>query len=161
MILKENLLENKKGRKNMAFIIVIALIIYFINIAWTWKSLGEIEKSQKVIFIIVGLLILFIITLITFNISTRNIQYQHQGETQLIRNVLVAIFTGINGIIIMPQLAKILEKAKNGDLEKNQIRNRIILWIIVLIICIIFECGYMESTQQGIVNIQHSLQNSN
>lgn len=145
----------------MAFIIVIALIIYFINIAWTWKSLEEIEKSRKVIFIIVGLLILFIITLITFNISTRNIQYQHQGQTQLIRNVLVAIFTGINGTIIMPQLAKILEKAKNGDLEKNQIRNRIILWIIVLIICIIFECGYMESTQQGIVNIQHSLQNSN
>ena len=61
----------------------------------------------------------------------------------------------------MPQFAKILEKAKNGDLEKNQIRNRIILWVIVLIICIIFECGYMESTQQGIVNIQHSLQNSN
>ena len=145
----------------MAFIIVIALIIYFINIAWTWKSLEEIEKSRKVIFIIVGLLILFIITLITFNISTKNVAYQHQGQTQLIRNVLVAIFTGINGIIIMPQLAKILEKAKNGDLEKNQIRNRIILWIIVLIICIIFECGYMESTQKGIVNIQHSLQNSN
>ena len=142
----------------MAFIIVIALIIYFINIAWTWKSLGEIEKSQKVIFIIVGLLILFIITLITFNISAKNIPYQHQEETNTIRNLLVSIFTGINGIIIMPQLAKILEKAKNGDLEKNQIRNRIILWIAILVICLIFECGYMKDTQQGIVNIQHGLE---
>lgn len=141
----------------MAFIIIIALIVYFINIAWTWKSLGEIEKIQKVIFIIGGLLILFIITLITFNISTRNIQYQHQGETDSIRKILVSIFTGINGIIIMPQLAKILEKVKNGDLEKRQIKNRIILWTIILVICIVFECGYMESTQQGIINIQHSL----
>ena len=58
----------------------------------------------------------------------------------------------------MPQLAKILEKAKNGDLEKNQIRNRIILWIAILVICLIFECGYMKDTQQGIVNIQHGLE---
>ena len=142
----------------MAFIIIIALIIYFINIAWTWKSLGEIEKRSKVIFILVGMLVLFIITLITFNISAKNIPYQHQGETNTIRNVLVSIFTGINGIIIMPQLAKILEKAKNGDLEKNQIRNRLILWIAILIICLIFECGYMKDTQQGIVNIQHGLE---
>ena len=142
----------------MAFIIIIALIIYFINIAWTWKSLGEMGKSSKVVFIIVGILVLFIITLITFNISAKNIQYQHQGETDTIRNVLVSIFTGINGIIIMPQLAKILEKAKNGDLEKNQIRNRLILWIAILIICLIFECGYMKDTQQGIVNIQHGLE---
>ena len=99
----------------MVFIIIIALIIYFIDIAWTWKSLGEIEKRSKVIFILVGILVLFIITLITFNISAKNIPYQHQGETNTIRNVLVSIFTGINGIIIMPQLAKILEKAKNGD----------------------------------------------
>ena len=142
----------------MAFIIIIALIIYFINIAWTWKSLGEMGKSSKVVFIIVGILVLFIITLITFNISAKNIQYQHQGETDTIRNVLVSIFTGINGIIILPQIAKILEKAKNGDLEKNQIRNRLILWIAILIICLIFECGYMKDTQQGIVNIQHGLE---
>ena len=142
----------------MVFIIIIALIIYFIDIAWTWKSLGEIEKRSKVIFILVGMLVLFIITLITFNISAKNIPYQHQGETNTIRNVLVSIFTGINGIIIMPQIAKILEKAKNGDLEKNQIRNRLILWIAILIICLIFECGYMKDTQQGIVNIQHGLE---
>ena len=142
----------------MAFIIIIALIIYFINIAWTWKSLGEMGKSSKIVFVIVGILVLFIITLITFNISAKNIQYQHQGETDTIRNVLVSIFTGINGIIILPQIAKILEKAKNGDLEKNQIRNRLILWIAILIICLIFECGYMKDTQVGIIEIYKSLQ---
>ena len=141
----------------MALIITITLIIYFINIAWTWKSLGEIEKTQKVVFIILGLLGLFIITLITFNISAKNIQYIHQGEN-ITRNILVSIFTGINGIIVMPQLAKILEKIKNGNLEKNHIRNRIILLITILIICLIFECGYMENTLQGIVNIQHGLE---
>ena len=142
----------------MAFIIIIALIIYFINIAWTWKSLGEMGKSSKIVFVIVGILVLFIITLITFNISAKNIQYQHQGETDTIRNVLVSIFTGINGIIILPQLAKILDKAKEGKIEKNQIRNRIIIWIAILIICLIFECGYMKDTQVGIIEIYKSLQ---
>ena len=46
----------------MAFIITISIVMYLINIAWTWKNLGELEKSKKVIFIVIGLVAIYIIT---------------------------------------------------------------------------------------------------
>lgn len=142
----------------MAFIITISIIIYLIDIAWTWKSLGDLEKSKKVAFIAIGLVITYIITTIVFSISQNGIQYENEESIKTVKNVLVAVFAGINGLIILPQLAKTLDKAKEGEIEKNQIRNRIILLVIILLICLIFECGYMKDTQVGIIEIYKSLQ---
>ena len=142
----------------MTFIILISIVVYLINIAWTWKSLGELEKGKKTIFIVIGLVIIYIITIIIFSISQNGIQYENEESLGTVRNMLVAVFSGINGLIILPQLAKILDKAKEGKIEKNQIRNRIIIWIAILIICLIFECGYMKDTQVGIIEIYKSLQ---
>lgn len=141
----------------MAFIIIISIVIYLINIAWTWKSLGDLAKSKKVAFIVIGLVVIYIITTIVFFISQNGIQYENEGSIGTIKNILVAIFAGINGIILLPQMAKILDKAKEGEIEKNQLRNRIILWLVVLLICLIFECGYMKDTQEGILEIYKSL----
>ena len=140
----------------MAFIITISIIIYLINIAWTWKSLGDLSKSKKVTFIVIGLIAIYIITTIVFFISQNGVQYENEESIGTIKNVLVAIFAGINGIILLPQMAKILDKAKEGEIEKNQLRNRIILWLVVLLICLIFECGYMKDTQEGILEIYKS-----
>ncbi len=56
MILKENLLENnseiKKGKNKMIFIVAVIIIIYLIEIAWTWQSLGWIEKNKKILIIV-------------------------------------------------------------------------------------------------------------
>src|SRR5699024_705757 len=102
--------ESRNGK--MVFIIIIALIIYFIDIAWTWKSLGDLEKSKKVAFIAIGLVITYIITTIVFSISQNGIQYENEESIKTVKNVLVAVFAGINGLIILPQLAKTLDKAK-------------------------------------------------
>ena len=142
----------------MAFIITISIIIYLIDIAWTWKSLEDLEKSKKVAFIAIGLIITYIITTIVFSISQSGIQYENEESIKTVKNVLVAVFAGINGLIILPQLAKILNKAKEGEIEKKQIRNRVILLTIILLICLIFECGYMKDTQVGIIEIYKSLQ---
>ena len=135
----------------MAFIITISIVMYLINIAWTWKNLGELEKSKKVIFIVIGLVAIYIITTIVFFISQKGVQYENEESMRTIKNVLVAVFAGINGIVLLPQMAKILDNAKEGEMEKNQLINRIILWIIILLICLIFECGYMKDTQEGII----------
>ena len=141
----------------MAFIITISIVMYLINIAWTWKNLGELEKSKKVIFIVIGLVAIYIITTIVFFISQKGVQYENEESMRTIKNVLVAVFAGINGIVLLPQMAKILDNAKEGEIEKNQLINRIILWIIILLICLIFECGYMKDTQEGIIEVYKSL----
>ena len=61
----------------MTIIILVAIVIYAILITWIWKSLGYIEKSKKILYIAVGLLIMYIITLIIFNISKNGKTYQN------------------------------------------------------------------------------------
>lgn len=140
----------------MVFIIIVAIIAYFILIAWTWESLDSMEQTKKIVFILIGFILMYCITLIVFNIAKHGITYQNEEIQNNVRNVLVAVFTGINGIIVMPQMAKILDKIDNNQIEKNEFVKRILILIIIFIICLIFEVGYMQDTQEGIMKVYYT-----
>lgn len=142
----------------MIFIIMIALVIYFVLIAWTWQSLGFIEKNKKVVFIIVGIIIMYAITWIIYQITKVGVEYPNEEMKNSIQNILVAIFTGINGMIIMPQIGKMLDKINEDEMEKQEFTKKLIILMIVFVISIIIEIGYMKDTQQGIVKIYHTMQ---
>lgn len=141
----------------MTFIIITAIIVYFILIAWTWKSLGFIENTKKVAFILIGMILMYGITWIVFQIAKSGITYQNGDMQSMVQNILVAIFTGINGIIIMPQIGKILDKINEDEIKKEQLVKRIMILTILFILCFIFEIGYMKDTQEGILNIYHAI----
>lgn len=140
----------------MSFIVMIIVVIYLILIAWTWQSLGYIEKPKKVAVIALGALIMYIITLIVFSISKSGIDYQNIEAEKAVKNVLVAMFSGINGIIVLPQIAKVLDKINEDDIDKKTASRRFIIIAIIFIICIAFECGYMKSTQEGILKFYNA-----
>lgn len=136
---------------------IATIIIYFILIAWTWKSLGFIEKTKKVVFILIGIIIMYGITWIIFQIAKNGINYQNQAMQSTAQNILVAIFTGINGIIMMPQIGKILDKINEDEMKKEQLVKRIMILTIIFILCLIFESGYMKDTQEGILKIYDAM----
>ena len=140
----------------MVFIGITAIIIYFIFIAWTWQSLGEVEKTKKVAFIVIGFIILYIITLIIFLISKSGISYPNEQMQSDIKNMLVIIFTGVNGIILLPQIGKIIDKINEDEIEKDAIKKRAIILLVIFIICLIFESGYIKDIQEGILAIYNS-----
>lgn len=137
----------------MSLIIIIIIAIYFILIAWTWQILGNVEKTKKVAVIIIGILIMYIVTLIVFNISKVGLNYENTNAQADVRNVLVAVFTGINGIIVIPQLAKVIEKISEDEIDKKTASRKFLIIAIIFIVCVIIECGYMKDIQKGIINI--------
>lgn len=137
----------------MAFIILMAIIIYITFIFWTWQSMQTVETPKKIAFIIIGIIIIYIITLIVFAISKNGIEYQNVQMQKQVKNVIVSIFTGLNCVIVMPQIAKNYEKMKNEEIEKDIFLKKILIIAIVFVICLIFEIGYMKSMQQGIFKI--------
>ena len=141
----------------MAFIIMVAIIIYFVLIAWTWQSLGFIEKTKKVGIILIGIFVMYLIALIVFQMAKGNINYPNANIQNSVKNMLVAIFTGINGLIVMPQIAKMLDKVSEDEIEKEQLVKRIIILTIIFVICLIFESGYMKNTQEGILKIYQTM----
>lgn len=141
----------------MIFIIMVTLIIYFVLIAWTWKSLGDIEKPKKIVFCLMGCLIMYILTLIIYQIAKIGVEYPNTEIQKSIQNVLVAVFTGINGIVVMPQIGKMLDKIQEDEMKKEEFIKKLIILMIVFVICILIEMGYMKDTQQGILKIYHAM----
>ena len=142
----------------MALVILITILVYIILIVWTWHNLGFIEKTKKIAFIVIGILLTYIITQIIFQISKGDITYPNDEIAKQIRNAIVAIFSGINGLILMPIIAKNLDKINKNEIEKEVVSKRFIIIFVIFIICTFIECGYMKTTQEGIINTYKTLE---
>ena len=138
----------------MIFITMTITTIYCVLIAWTCQSLGFFDKPKKVAYLIIGFIIMYIITLIVFQTTKSEISYQNVRMQKDVQNMIVLLFTGINGLITMPQVGKILDKANEGEKENG--RKKLIILLIIFIICLIIESGYMKSIQEGILSVYRS-----
>ncbi len=141
----------------MLIIYLTILIIYVVLILWSLNNLGKMPIAKKIIYILVNLLIVFIFTNISYIISKQNIQYESQEIMSNIKTVLLLLFTGINGIITIPISCKQISELQEENIDKTKFTKRIILIFVVLLIIAYLECGYMETTQKGILQIMTNI----
>ncbi len=141
----------------MPFIIIITIAIYIILITWSWKSLGNIERTKKIITIAIGIIAIYLITWLVFNISKQGIIYENEQIASSIGKVIIAIFTGVNGLIIIPFIGKLLDKVNEDEIEKQVFSRKILIIVVIFLIILWLECGYMKDTQEGILKIYHSM----
>ncbi len=141
----------------MVIIISIIVAVYLLMIAWTWQSLESLEKTKKVAFIVIGIIISYIVTLIIFNISQQGVNYQNEITKHEIKKILVLLFTALNGVIFIPYIAKLFTRVKENEIEDYKLRKKIIILVIIFIICMFFENMYLKDIQNGIINIYNSI----
>ena len=134
----------------MSLIVIILLLVLF---GWTWHSLGSIEKTTKIACIIGGLVVVFIITFVVYNISKIGITYENKEAMKLIRNVFVSLFTIVNSYVILPYSFRKLDQINNDEIEKEHLIKSIIILAIIILILGIFESSYLGSIQQGILSM--------
>ena len=96
---------------------------------------------------------MYVITLVIFQIAKGGITYEKIEIQKSVQNVLVSIFTAINGMIVMPQIGKILDKINEDEIQKQEIKKKIIVILAIFTICLAFEAGYMKDTQKGILKM--------
>lgn len=137
------------------FINTVVFFIYLIAVIWSWKSLTNLSPLKKIIVILAGILILYIITSILLNISKTNITYPTEEMGQKVTTVLTIVFTAINALII-PILSKNIVKMQSGEIDINQFKKKIIAILLIGIVFLGLECGYLKNTQKEIVNIYYS-----
>lgn len=136
-------------------IISVIIIMFLILIAWTWNSLGNIEKTTKIICMIIGIALTYILTFIIFNISKTGIKYENIDAMKMIRRVFVALFAIINGYIILPYTFKKLEQINNNEIEKQKVTKSLIILLIIIVALSIFEIMYLKNTQNTILNMMN------
>ena len=140
----------------MAVIIYICiLLLNLIAVFMVYKFLGtELEKKEKMLFIVVGIAIMYLTVSFTYWLSTKNIDLNISNDMG--KNLIVFTFVPINGIITLPFMANSYKCYKNGRLKLRKYKNRIILISVILIIALVFEFFYFKDIQNGILNIIQS-----
>ena len=140
----------------MPLVIIMIFILYSVVIGWTWNNLGDIDKIKKILIIAGEMLAISLITLIVYSISKNGIEYTNRDVENSVRTLIVALFKGFNSLIVLPFLNKQIIKLKEKEVDEKKVVKKLAILLLVFIICIIFECGYMKGTQKGILQVQKS-----
>ena len=70
----------------MTLIIIGIMLLFVVSIVWTWHNLGNIEKPNKLAFIIIGLLIAYLLTMLLYNLSNPDITYPSEENQKTVSN---------------------------------------------------------------------------
>lgn len=138
----------------MAVILIIIAILFLVLLGWSWNSLGNIDKKEKIKYIIIGLVLTYLLTFIIYAISKIGIQYDNKEAMKIIRTVFVLLFAIVNGYILLPYSFKKIEKIKSKEIEEEKLKRSIIILLIIIVILLIFESIYLGNLQQGILKMR-------
>ncbi len=135
-------------------IATITIILYIILISSTMHSLSLVENNKvKIGFVVTGLILMLGSVWVTFYISVSGLNYTNAEMVVRVRNILLAVFVPVNGLIIMPYLAKMLSKIGSNEITQESFKKRLIILTILYVAILIFECTYFKSTQIGIIKM--------
>ena len=137
----------------MTIVVVTIILLYLVLIAWTWYNLGILEKPKKIAYIVIGMLTNFVFTIILFQFSKNGVDYINSNIESSIGKLTLILYTALNGCMLLPFLAKTIDKLKEKELTKEQLRTRLIIFFVIIVLICFFETGYMRSMQQGILKI--------
>ena len=67
-------------------IYMIIILLFAVLLFWTWNNTKDFERTeQRILFIVIGIVILSILTLILFNISKIGVNYPNNNIMKEIR----------------------------------------------------------------------------
>lgn len=135
----------------MLLILFFILILNIVSIVLTYYCLSNMEKREKFLFIAIGVAIIYILTSWVYWISTKDIAIKEVSEMG--KKIITLLFVPINGIIILPILAKSYAKYKMGSLGTDKLKNRGIVMAVILVILLIIECAYFKDIQNKVITI--------
>ena len=127
----------------MDFIKVIALIVFAISCMTIYHSTNSFEPRKRIIYIIIGMAIMF--GIVSIMCAMKSDLIKTTDET-LINNALTVIkifITPINAIILLVPLGRTLCKAYDEVITTGSATKRIGILLVAFFIVLIFELGYI------------------
>lgn len=141
------------------FIVIFILILNIVNIFAMYKLLGEsVEKKDKLIFIAVGVAIMYGLVSLVYWISGIGID---ETASEAGRDLITFTFVPVNGLCTLTFFTSSYKKYKDGKLKIDKLRNRMIIIVIALIILLIGEFFYFKNIQNNALELFNEQINSN
>ena len=135
----------------MIIIVLFILILNIVSILLMYRSLDNMTQKEKLIYIAAGTVMMYLLTLIIYWISTRNIEITDVSRTG--KDLIIFLFVPINGILVLPLVARSYSKFRDNKLSSRVLRNRGVALCLILFIILIIECVYFENIQKQVENM--------
>lgn len=141
-----------------ALISVISIILFIVLGIIIYNGLNGMDLKKKIIIFIFEIIVCLIFTMILFNISSLGIEYPNSQSREIALKILVTIFTPMNGIILLPNITRLINESQNGEIDKEECARKLKNTLIIFILLVIIEFVYLRNTQIGILN-NYNMQN--
>ena len=133
-------------------ITIISIILFLVLSIIIYNGLNGMETKKKIIIFLIEIIVCFIFTTILFNLSSIGIEYPNSKNKEIAMKTLVAIFTPINGILMLPNITRIINESQNGEIDKETYIQKMKKTLIMFLLLIIIEFVYFKNTQIGILS---------
>lgn len=135
-----------------ALITIIAIILFLVLGIIIYNGLNGMDNKKKVIIFLVEIIACLIFTITLFNISSIGVDYPSEQNKKIAMKTLVAIFTPINGILLLPNITRIINESQNGEIGKDECNKKIKKFLSIFVLVLIIEFIYLRNTQIGILS---------
>ena len=129
----------------IAFIVIINLASIFV----IYKVLSNIELKNKIILVVIGEIVMYVILFIVYGISSAGVNETIVNSS---RQIILFTFLPINIICIELPIMLSLKKLQQGDIDNDKFNRRMAITLIIGIIILILEFNYIKNIQAGISN---------
>ena len=135
----------------VTIIIACILVLYLVLILWTYYNMNTFENKKRMAFILTGIILMGILTMIIVSINKvdipSDIVKNSSNISKFINNINAIIFTAINGLILLPFIGGTINKINSNEIKTNIAKKRFLFIIILFIVFLFFECNYIKSFQ--------------
>ena len=138
----------------IAFIIILNIVA----ISIVYKSLGEIEIKNKIAITLLGLILMYAILYIMYNISSADVDKNIIASS---RQLILFTFLPINLLCTLLPILLQIKKLKNKDIDETKFKYKVILFIVIGIVILFIESLYIKDIQQGIENFSNNMIENN
>lgn len=128
----------------MPLMVGVSMVLYAIGMVIVYHNIPAFEKPQKVRLIAIGMVVTLILTFILCNIVAGKIEGYQKELIDTTKNIAILLFSPINFIILIPYLGSILSKNKDEAINDTQLKKRLFILAILIVIIIIVELGYIK-----------------
>lgn len=136
----------------MFIVSIISIVIFAIAILMIYTNIYEFEKEKKIQFIVIGIVTIAIFTWIIVSISSIGIQVENKEYLKISKLSSILIFAPINTMFVLPYLGNIINKSKQDRLTNGQVKTRVVILLVILVIIAIIEVSYIKSFQIGMLS---------
>lgn len=131
-------------------ILLFILIANIVAMLLTYYSFDRnIDKSMKIFYTMIGMGVVYIITLIIYSLSSIGIAKEVSKSA---KDMLIFSFVPVNTIIILPILIKSFYKKMSKKMSLDKLNKIVIIMAIVAIVLCIGEFNYLRNFQKDLNN---------